>query len=206
MIDNYNDLTIGKYQKIKEINDAGYDESESHIQIIAVLADMDIDEVANMNILEFKKYNQKLEFLLDLPPKRAVATKYNLGGMELETMLAVDEMTVAQYIDYQTYLKDSDKYLVELLSVFLIPKKKTYGEGYDIIEVQKVIRENLSIVDAISLSAFFLQWYLALTEVTVTSLTKKMKRMMRKEKDTEKKMVLQKAIQDLEQNGLGFLW
>lgn len=206
MIDNYNDLTIGKYLEIKEVIDAGYDEAETNINLIAVLADINVDEVANMNIIEFKKYNEKLEFLLDLPKKRAVATKYNLGGLELETMLAVDEMTVAQYIDYQTYLKDSDKYLVELLSVFLIPKKKTYCEGYDIIKVQKAIRENLSIVDALSLSAFFLQWYLALTKVTVTSLTKKMRKMMKREKDMEKKMVLQKAIQDLEQNGLGFQW
>ena len=65
MIDNYNDLTIGKYLEIKEVIDAGYDEAETNINLIAVLADINVDEVANMNIIEFKKYNEKLEFLLD---------------------------------------------------------------------------------------------------------------------------------------------
>ena len=204
MIDNYNDLTIGKYQEIQVVlNDKEVDAYATNIQLIAVLADMDEDEVGNLSLTEFQKYNQKLIFLTQDPPKRMVADKYKIGGYELVTMLAIDKMTVSQYMDYQTFVKDMDKYLVELLSIFLIPKGKKYNEGYDIIEVQKVIRENLSIVDAMSLSAFFLLWYQSLTKVTVTSLTKKMKKMKKQMKNPQEIQKMEEVIMNLENVGGG---
>ena len=204
MIDNYNDLTIGKYQEIKAVIDGEVvEEYATNISLVAILADMTEDEVMSLDLKEYKVLNQKLTFLMEEPPRRMVADKYKIGGFELETMLAVDKMTVAQYVDYQTFVKDMDKYLVEMLSIFLIPKGKKYNEGYDIVEVQKAIRDNLSIVDAMSLSAFFLLWYQSLTKATLTSLTKKLKRMKRKMKEKEQIQKMEEAIANLENAGVG---
>ena len=204
MIDNYNDLTVGKYQEIKAVIDGEVvEEYATNISLVAILADMTEDEVMSLDLKEYKVLNQKLTFLMEEPPRRMVADKYKIGGFELETMLAVDKMTVAQYVDYQTFVKDMDKYLVEMLSIFLIPKGKKYNEGYDIVEVQKAIRDNLSIVDAMSLSAFFLLWYQSLTKATLISLTKKLKRMKRKMKEKEQIQKMEEAIANLENAGVG---
>lgn len=204
MIDNYNDLTIGKYQEIQAVLDGEVvEEYATNISLVAILADMTEDEVMSLDLKEYKVLNQKLTFLMEEPPRRMVADKYKIGGFELETMLAVDKMTVAQYVDYQTFVKDMDKYLVEMLSIFLIPKGKKYNEGYDIVEVQKAIRDNLSIVDAMSLSAFFLLWYQSLTKATLISLTKKLKRMKRKMKEKEQIQKMEEAIANLENAGVG---
>lgn len=203
MIDNYNDVTIEKYLEIKAVIDGGYDETETQIKLVSVLSDLSEDEVVNLNLVEYKKLNQKLEFLTEMPQQKIVATKYKLGGYEFETMLNIQDMTVSQYIDYQTFVKDTDKYLVELLSIFLIPKGKKYNEGYDILEVHKVIRENLSIVDAMSMSGFFLLLYQSLTKSTLTYLIKKLKRMKRKMKNPEEIQRMEEAITNLERSGVG---
>lgn len=204
MIDNYNDLTIGKYQEIQAVlNGNVVDEYATNIQLVSILSDMTEDEVGNLGLTDYKKLNEKLVFLTEMPVQKMVADKYKIGGFELETMLAVDNMTVSQYVDYQTFIKDPDKYLVELLSIFLIPKGKKYNEGYDIIEVQKAIRDNLSIVDATALSAFFLLWYQSLTKATLTFLIKKLKRMKRKMKNQEEIVKMEEAIANLENVGVG---
>ena len=204
MIDNYNDLTIGKYQEIQAVlNGEIVDEYATNIQLVSILSDMTEDEVGSMGLTEYKALNQKLVFLTEMPVQKMVADKYKIGGFELDTMLAVDKMTVSQYVDYQTFIKEPDKYLVELLSIFLIPKGKKYNEGYDIIEVQKAIRDNLSIVDAMSLSAFFLFFYQSLTKATLTCLTKKLKKMKRKMKDKEEIQKMEEAIRNLENVGVG---
>lgn len=204
MIDNYNDVTIGKYQELMAILDGEHiDEYTTNIKLVAALNDMSEDEVGNLNLTEYKKLNEKLVFLTEMPVQKMVANRYKIGGYELETMLSIDKMTVSQYLDYQTFVKDSDKYLVELLSVFLIPKGKRYNEGYDIIEVHKVIRDNISIVDALSLSAFFLLWYQSLTKATLSSLIRRLKRMKRKMKNQEEIEKMEEAIANLERSGDG---
>ena len=204
MIDNYNDLTVGKYQEIQAVlNGEVVEEYATNISLVAILSDMTEDEVMNLDLKEYKVMNQKLSFLMEQPPKRMVANTYKICGWELDTVLAIDKMTVAQYIDYQTFVKDVDKYLVEILSVFLIPKGHKYNEGYDIIEVQKAIRDNLSIVDAFSLSAFFLLWYHCLTKATLTSLTRRLKKMKKEMKDKEKIQKMEQAITNLENVGVG---
>lgn len=203
MIDTYNKLTVGKYLEVKSIIDEDIEEIEKHIRLISVLNDMDEEEVENLDLVEFGKLNQKLIFLTEMPARKMVATHYKIGGYDLEVVMNMQQMTVAQYIDYQTYLKDSDKYLSELLSVFLIPKGKKYGEEYDIIDVQNAIRDNLTIVDALSMSAFFLLLYQSLTKATVESLTRRMKKMMKKSKNPQEIEKLQEVIQNLEDVGVG---
>ena len=46
--------------------------------------------------------------------------------------------------------------MAELLSCLLVPVGCRYNEGYDILEVQQALKDNLSVTDALSLSAFFL--------------------------------------------------
>lgn len=205
MIDSYEKLTVGKYLEIKEILEDNANELDKNVRMIAVLGDFDEEDVLEFPLPVFNRYIQATGFLLETPRKRNVSTTYVLGGQKLDVQLNVEGMTTAQFIDYQTFIKDDNK-IVELLSVFLIPKGKKYNKEYDIIEVQKLIRDNLNILDALGMSAFFLTWFQALSKVTVTSLIRKMKKMMRKEKNGERKKMMQEAIMNLERSGDGLVW
>lgn len=205
MIDSWEKLTIGKYQELTAILNKGGEEIEMKTEIISLLTDMDIDDVYDLPLPTYHRLLQSIGFLFEEIPHRQVLRKYNLGGIEFEVLMSIEKMTAGQFIDYQTFIKDPQKYLVELLSIFFIPKGHKYNDGYDMVEVQKAIRENLSIVDGHSLAAFFLLWYRSLLKVTVNYLTKKMKKMMRKEKNKEVKAKMEEMIMNLELSGDGLL-
>lgn len=205
MIDNYNKLTIGKYLELVDIlEDEALTDIDKNVEIIALLDGKEVDVIYDLPLSEFNEKIQMTSFLYEEPKPLQVSTVYKLGGMELETSLDVTKLTTSQFIDYETYVKD-DKYLVELLSVFLIPKGKKYNKEYDIVEVQKVIRDNMPITQAMGLSAFFLLLYKSLLKATETCLIKKMKKMMKKEKNMERKEMMKQAIQNLEESGVGYL-
>ena len=203
MIDNYSDVTIEKYMEIKAVIEEQYDNDVTNVKLVSILSDMTEEEVGNLNLTEYKKLNEKLIFLTEMPSKKMIATKYKLGGCEFEMMMNIQDMTVSQYIDYQTFIKDTEKYLVELISIFLIPKGKKYNEGYDIMKVHKLIKENLSIVDALSMSDFFLLWYQSLTKATLHSLIRRLKKMKKKMKNQEEIRKMEEAIANLQQSGDG---
>lgn len=202
MIDNYNKLTIGKYQEVLEAIRDYEDEHERNTALIAVLSDQEPDEVLNLSLSEYKKRVDGLRFLLEEPVQAPIKNRYRIGDMELDLCADLSKLTAGQYIDYQTFIKDVENNMVELLSVFLIPKGKKYGD-YDMGEVHEAIRENLSICDALGLSAFFLALSQALIESTLTSLIRRMKKMKRKAKTPEEKKKLEEAIMNLEAGGAG---
>lgn len=206
MIDCYEKMTIGTYQEVQAILNSTEDDMEIKTELVALLNNMEVDDVLELPLTTFNHLLQGIGFLFEMPKTRQVLTKYKLGGMELETMTDIHNMTAGQFIDYQTFIKDTEKYTVELLSIFLIPKGKKYNDGYDIIEVQNIIRDNLSIVDAISLSAFFLEWYKSLSMATLNCLKKKMKKMLKKERNQEAKAKMEEALILLEKSGDGLQW
>lgn len=203
MIDNYNKLTIGKYLELLEIiEEDSISDIDKNVEIIALLDDKEVDMIYDLPLPEFNEKIQKTAFLYEEPKPLQVSTVYKLGGMELEACLNINDLTTAQFIDYQTYVKDKNK-IVELLSVFLIPKGHKYTKDYDVFEVQKMIRNNMPITQAMGLSDFFLLLYKSLLKASLISSTRKLKKMMRKEKDMKKKEMMKQAIQGLQLNGLG---
>ncbi len=160
IIDNYNRLTLGKYMEIQEISrDDRLEDIDKQVQILSVLSGIPEDEILHLPITTYKEMVARSGFLSpDRISYHPIAKKYLVGGFELIPTKDFRKVETCQYIDFQTYAPDLDKYLVEFLSVILIPKGHRYNEGYDIIEVQKAIREEMSVSDGVSLAAFFLTW------------------------------------------------
>lgn len=161
IIDNYNRLTLGKYMEIQAVNqDESLDEIDRQSQIIAILTGLPEEEVLHLPIAEYKELVSRLAFLsgTDNIKYRPVAKRYIVGKWELIPVRDFRKIEAGQYIDFQTYAPDLDKYLAEFLSVILVPKGHRYNEGYDILEVQQAIRDEMSVTDGISLAGFFLTW------------------------------------------------
>lgn len=203
IIDSWKKVTIAKYLEIRDVIETVKSEDEVKVALLSVLTDIDEDDLLDMPVIRFNHLLQNIGFIFEDIPNTQVATEYVLGGERYEVMLNIKDMTTAQFIDYQNFVSDVDNNLTPLLSIFLIPKGKRYNDGYDIIEVQERIKNNLSIVDAKGLAAFFLQWYKSLLKVTVHSLTKQMRKRMKKEKDTEVRKKMMEVIASLEKSGDG---
>ena len=160
IIDNYNRLTLGQYMEIQEISrNESLEDIDKQVQILSILTGVAEDELLHLPIQEYKELVVKSGFLNpDNINYHPIAKKYILGKFELIPCRDFRKIETCQYIDFQTYAPDLDKFLVEFLSVILVPKGHRYNEGYDILEVQKAIREEMSVSDGVSVAAFFLTW------------------------------------------------
>ena len=206
---NWNDISVNTFKRLRDIKTdihSDIDALEANISLLSILCDCSEDEISGLSTSNFSKLLQQTDFLKSLP-KIDIKDKYVINGKKYELFLTMQEMNVAQYIDFQTYFKDKDKYFNELLSVFLIPKGKKYNEGYNITEVINDIGEHLSILDANSIMFFFVISFQSLTKVTLNSLIKRLKKMkneVEKEK-LEKAITELKNVQDLA-DGVGIIW
>lgn len=160
IISDFNRLNLGKYMEIQAVSqDSTLEDIDKQVKIISILTGMEEEEILHLPIVEYKGLVEKTAFLNpDDISYHPIAKKYILGGFELVPVRDYRKLETCQYIDFQTYAPDLDKYLVEFLSVILVPKGHRYNEGYDIIDVQKAIRDEMSVSDGVSLAGFFLTW------------------------------------------------
>lgn len=206
MINDYKKLPIGKWLEIRDVqrDEAIEDKYTKTVAMLSILSDIPEEELYDLKLEEFSKMTGEMAFLMKEVPQVPVCDRYKLGEYNLVLVRDLKELTASQFIDYQTFIKDTDKYIVELLSIFLIPKGKKYCKDYDIVDLQKAIRENLSIADAMSVSAFFLDLFKVLyrsMQIYLTKMLKKMKKKMKVEEATQ----IEQALQNLENVGVGLL-
>lgn len=159
---DWDNITINKYYEIKDIlDDKDMDDITKNVKIVSIITDKDEDEIWNMELTEVGDYVDKLKFLnkFDIPKRPDM--KITLPHYNIEVMKDTSKINVAQYVDFQSFvtlpLRDG---IDKILSVFLIPKGKNYNTDYDILDLQKEIRENLSFRIAQGLLGFFLRGHI----------------------------------------------
>ena len=118
----------------------------------------------------------------------------NIGGKEIEVEFDPTKMTASQYLDFQTFIKDPNKYISNLLACFLIPKGEKYGDS-DPLENAKFLEENCNYAICQDINFFFLKLLETYIHNTRESLEKSLKKILRKEKNpTVKKQMVNQII------------
>lgn len=208
---SWKEISVNTFNKLKDIKVNSNDSLElldSNIALLSILCDVDEDTIVSLTTSEFSTLLNQTAFLSTLP-KVKIQDTYTINGNEYEVFLTLNDMSVAQYIDFQTFYKDQDKYFKELLACFLIPKGKKYGDGYDIQKVKEDIGNHLSIVDANSILFFFVLLYQSLTKAMLTYSIRQMKKARKKmNKEEQEKIDLAiaetKRAMTLVGNGYGY--
>ena len=144
MIDSYRKLSIAKYDEIKKIMEKDIDDIDKQVELIACLADIDIDKVYNFPLTKYEELVEKASFLLELPkPKNNFPNKLIIGDRKYRIMKNAEKMTAGQYIDLQTYMKN-DMGIAYILTTIIIPEGCEYNDGkYNIDDLQKDIYMSL---------------------------------------------------------------
>lgn len=140
------------------VNDQNKSEDEKNLHLVALFTDSTIEDVGKLTTETFGEilfeittfFDNKIQII-----KNARFSNLNINGKEYDVLSKIENLTVAQYVDFQQYVKEKPQSLAKLLSVFVIPKGKQYNEGYDIEDVIDELNNNLDIVTANELSAFF---------------------------------------------------
>lgn len=211
---NWSEISIKKFDEISNIlysmNNVNEDEAlEININLLSILCDVSVEEIEDLPLTEFSKLVKQTEFLKEMP-KVDIKDSYVINGKKYVLCANVSKMTTAQYIDYQTLVKNADKNVKELLSVFLIPKGKKYGE-YDLEEVISDIYNYFPIADARAVSFFFTLVLQSLTKATLISLERRTKKELKKTKTKEEKEKIEMLLETIRlskdsiPNGIGHI-
>ena len=194
---NWESITIEKYYDLQDIlNDEVDDDITKNVKMVALITDKDEDEVWSMDMAEAGEYISRLQFLNKFELPKNPNMKIKLPNYDLVVIKDLSKINVAQYVDFQNFVKLPLKEGMEkILSIFLIPEGCKYNEGYDIIDVQKEIRENLSFRVAEGLLSFFIEKY---GELLIHSLVY-CRRQVKKTKNPEMMEKLEKTEKEVQQ-------
>lgn len=151
----YDSLPIGKYLDILSVCE-GRRGVDVTVGTLSVLTGMSEDDILDFPIVEFTELAARARFLEEKPGDARVRGVYTLGEFTLVPVKDARKVTAAQYIDFQTFSRKGISAAPGVLSCLLVPEGRRYAEGYDPVDVQKAVAENLPVADAFALYAFFL--------------------------------------------------
>lgn len=197
---DWKDVSINLFYEIKKIMDADLEETDRKIKILALLMNETEEEFSGRKIGEVQELAEQLNFMQKDPfiKTNDVKTLF-INGAEYELRTKLEDYSVAQYVDFQNYIKDGQNNLARMLSTVIIPVGKKYNDGYDIEEVIQNIGDNLSIAHANYIMFFFTKKLVSSIKVTRASLVWLKKMMNWNKKMKMKKILLKKKMQKLKQ-------
>lgn len=197
---DWKDVSINLFYQIKKIMDADLEETDRKIKLLALLMDETEEEFSGRKIGEVQELAEQLNFMQKDPfiKTNDVKTLF-INGAEYELRTKLEDYSVAQYVDFQNYIKDGQNNLARMLSTVIIPVGKKYNDGYDIEEVIQNIGDNLSIAHANYIMFFFTKKLVSSIKVTQGSLVWLKKMMNWNKKMQMKKIWLKKKIQKVKQ-------
>lgn len=194
---SWRDVSINEYFELKEKLEDITEPTDEIIIKIAFANNITEDDVWNKNINEFQKLKSSIKWMESFNIDQNVKFKtIKLEDEKYNIDTNLQNFTVAQYIDFQTFYsqrKTNERLLGNILSCFIIPKGKQYNDGYDISELINKINNNLDIMTANEIMFFFLKQYLLSIQVLANYFNWKMRKLKRKyKKNKEKVMEIEK--------------
>lgn len=157
---SWDSIGIADYRKIRDLNlDKDLSETEKGMALLAILCDVDENEVWNLSVGEVQGLLSQISWVNDFKVDEKKYRHYDINGVRYDIELDVNKMTVSQYVDFQNYAKSgvTPENMAEILSCFLIPEGKKYNEDYDIVKTVKDIDEYLPFPKAQGLLFFYLR-------------------------------------------------
>lgn len=171
----WEELTFNEVLQIQQIISADINDTYKASNILAVLAGVEVDVIEDLPIHKFSSLLPNIEFLHNDPPKCDHQDTYDINGHKYCLSANITDITTAQYIDYQSYMKEENPDLCKITSVFLIPDGHKYNDGYDMEAVSCDIGDMLYI-DVMALAFFLRKQYALYTMITTDFLSGAMKR------------------------------
>lgn len=174
---SWDDVSLEQFTALQNI-DPNLSNEDSYIAAIVTLSNLSREEVLNLPYPEFVKLSTRLNFMSKLP-ERKLSPVLTLDGKQYTVTTLGRNLIAGQFLDFKRLLatENLDMRLARLCSCFVYPQGCHYGEGYDTEEHVKVLWEHMSAVEAHSIIAFFTEQSAKLTEHTLKSLERQMKKL-----------------------------
>ena len=171
-------------------------DEDKNVYIISLLSGLSVDEVMDLNLLDYERLCGEAMYVLQPIPKKPHGIRsLVIDGERYDVHCDFSKVTTAQYMDFTSFYRDPEKYYTNILTTFIIPHGKRYNDGYDAAELAKVFGEKLDICTAENASFFFASWSMNSMKIIQTLYIRTVKRLIRKEKNPEAKEKLKEILE-----------
>lgn len=153
------DLPLAKYLKTLEIfNDESLSDLDKNIEILAIYADTTVDSILKLRPDAVEEYFAEMSNSISSykPSNSKRPKKIKINDQVYTINYNIGKLNMAQYIDFQQIIvkKNYLENLPALLSIFIIPKGHKYNDDYDIIELRRILENNITLDEALSIIFF----------------------------------------------------
>lgn len=196
-IKTWSDLPVGMLEQIRVADKEIEDDDTKILTIAGILANKTYKEMLDLPLAETQRLIKNTAFLYQAPEKKKLSSVYHLNGTAYRIMKNINDITTAQFIDYQAIAKESQERISEFLSIFFIPEGCRYNDGkYDRSKVEDDISNYLTAEEALGIADFFTLRCVRLIRRTLLLLETRMAMMkiFRKSKEAQQVEKLIKEI------------
>lgn len=163
-INSWDDVTLDVIRRIENIQG---DVIDVDVQLVSIVFDIDIDDVWKMSVPEMGKYTQRMKWIYDTPDTSDL-TEIIWQGCRFVPCTEASEISYAQYVDYQNYIRDVSKNRGEIIACLFKPENGEYNKGYSMKAFTEHVYQTVTLPE---FRGFFLSWQMKLMNSTNSSLT-----------------------------------
>jgi hypothetical protein len=192
----WDEVTIGQWQEISNI-ETDLPETKD-IETIAILADIDPEEIRQLNIKTYQSLKEKLRILSDSPISTEMKLKIELNGRKYGFIPNLDFITAGEWADINQWSNDSVDNLHLISAVLYRPIIKEDDDNYEIaphlpngfMQRAELFKKELPITAVYQSIFFFISFGIEYMRILTEYLTEEE---LEKKKKTSKKTTTQKA-------------
>lgn len=179
----WKDISINEYYALQDAIKETKEPLEQSVALLAVLCECTADEIYALPMSRINELTKSIGWVLDFKfDRRFNSKKLTVAGKRYDVCVNLQDMTVSQYIDFQTFYGKGDfkQYMGNILTCFLVPEGKGYCEGYDATALAEEFRDTISITLANAVCFFFVRRLVSSTRAMCVFLEIMMKKMKKK--------------------------
>lgn len=194
---SWTNISVAEYLDIQELLTENTGEMNDEDRVMNEISILYHENPYTMSLPKFHQCAYSLKFMDEKMPKMKVKDEYYLNGTKYYLHKKLNDIRVAQFIDYEQIMKTNkgiDAY-PQFISLFLTPSSNgVYGDGYDVAAVAEDVRKYMSIADANSIAAFFLKLSKAYIVTFLLSIHRSTRKMMNRKERRELRKKTRKMI------------
>lgn len=154
------DITLGQYKRFLNIQKQTEESHFLNAKAIEIFCDIELKNVMRLKMADFDKITNKINLLFEQKPK--LVQRFKINGVEYGFHPQLDELTLGEYIDVDTYIADWEN-MEKTMNVLYRPIENKLKDRYSIKEYNVDTSANLLAMpmDAVLSSIFFL-WNLGI--------------------------------------------
>lgn len=189
---NWNEMTLEVYHNVVKVLQSDWgSEIDMNLALVSSLTGEDTED---MNIDDLRVYLEDLKFLETPYEPKLPKDSYEVGDRRYVVFKNANKMRVNQYIDFQNFLNDYINNMSNISACFLIPEGKLYGDGYDPLDEASYLNSHLTVDIMLDIMFFFVKLLNLLTQNTLRSSEKELKRMLKKSKEKVERIKILRSL------------